>query len=70
MWYNVGTLYDTCNQTSDARDAYKKAGELGADGDFIRQRLDSLLAKEQGQTAQSPPPGPSEPPTASPLGPQ
>ncbi|GAB9466903.1 hypothetical protein Gpo141_00004267 [Globisporangium polare] len=72
VWYNVGTLYDTCNQTSDARDAYQKAAELGADAQFIRERLDLLRAREAGQPTTGMPgansaPGPSEPPTTSPM---
>ncbi|CAN0591906.1 unnamed protein product, partial [Ectocarpus sp. 12 AP-2014] len=39
VWYNVGTLYDSCNQTTDALDAYKKAAELGASGGFIHERI-------------------------------
>lgn len=72
VWYNVGTLYDTCNQTSDARDAYQKAAELGADAQFIRERLDLLRARETGQSTigmagANSAPGPSEPPTTSPM---
>ncbi|TMW60262.1 hypothetical protein Poli38472_000304 [Pythium oligandrum] len=72
VWYNVGTLYDTCNQTSDARDAYQKAAELGADAQFIRERLELLRARETGQSTigmagANAAPGPSEPPTTSPM---
>lgn len=72
VWYNVGTLYDTCNQTSDARDAYQKAAELGADAQFIRERLELLRARETGQSTigmagANSAPGPSEPPTTSPM---
>lgn len=72
VWYNVGTLYDTCNQTSDARDAYQKAAELGADAQFIRERLELLRARENGQSTMNmaganAAPGPSEPPTTSPM---
>jgi tetratricopeptide (TPR) repeat protein len=72
VWYNVGTLYDTCNQTSDARDAYQKAAELGADAQFIRERLELLRAREAGQSTvgmagANSAPGPSEPPTTSPM---
>jgi regulator of sirC expression with transglutaminase-like and TPR domain len=45
VWYNVGTLYDSCGQTADALDAYKKAAELGASGDFIHQRIKTLMKK-------------------------
>ncbi|KAG4058259.1 General transcriptional corepressor [Phytophthora cactorum] len=72
VWYNVGTLYDTCNQTSDARDAYQKAAELGADAQFIRERLELLRVRETGQSTigmagANSAPGPSEPPTTSPM---
>ncbi|KAF1792646.1 Tetratricopeptide repeat [Phytophthora cactorum] len=72
VWYNVGTLYDTCNQTSDARDAYQKAAELGADAQFIRERLELLRVRETGQSTigmagANSAPGPSEPPTTSPC---
>ena len=57
VWYNVGTLYDSCSQTADALDAYKKAAELGASGDFIRQRIQSLMRSlAPGGTAQGNPP--------------
>lgn len=45
MWYNVGTLYDSCNQTTDALDAYNKAAELGASGGFIHERIAALMKK-------------------------
>lgn len=66
VWYNVGTLYDACNQINDAKDAYEKAGELGADGVFIRERLENLEAKKASGTAGTLP-GPSEPPIQPPL---
>ena len=43
---NVGTLYDTCNQVGDARDAYQKAIELGAKSSFIRERFDALSVSD------------------------
>ena len=41
----MGTLYDSCNQTTDALDAYNKAAELGASGGFIHERIAALMKK-------------------------
>lgn len=43
----MGTLYDSCNQATDALDAYKKAADLGASGGFIHERITALMKKMQ-----------------------
>jgi tetratricopeptide (TPR) repeat protein len=35
-WYNVGALYDMCEQSKDAQLAYEKAAECGFQDKFVR----------------------------------
>lgn len=42
VWYDLGTLYESCNQVSDALDAYQRAAELDPQNAQIRQRLNIL----------------------------
>lgn len=48
MWYDLGTLYESCNnQVQDALDAYQRAADLDPTNPHIKQRLE-LLRKSQG----------------------
>jgi glucose repression mediator protein len=45
VWYNLGTLYESCGQISDSLDAYSRAAELDPGHKHIQQRL-VLLRKQ------------------------
>lgn len=42
VWYDLGTLYESCNQVSDSLDAYQRAAELDPGNKHIQQRLAAL----------------------------
>jgi cytochrome c-type biogenesis protein CcmH/NrfG len=45
VWYDLGTLYESCSQLSDALDAYQRAAELDPNNKHIQQRLSMLRAQ-------------------------
>jgi general transcriptional corepressor CYC8 len=42
VWYDLGTLYESCNQIGDSLDAYHRAAELDPGNKHIQQRLSAL----------------------------
>ena len=49
VWYNLGTLYESCKQPPDAKDAYQHALELDQDSPYIRERLHRLQLADTSQ---------------------
>ncbi len=39
VWYNLGTLYESCRQIADAKDAYQHAIELEPDRQCFVERM-------------------------------
>jgi tetratricopeptide (TPR) repeat protein len=46
VWYDLGTLYESCNQIQDSLDAYQRAAELDPGNKHIQQRLSALRAAQ------------------------
>jgi len=42
VWYDLGTLYESCNQISDSLEAYQRAAELDPQNKHIQERLAAL----------------------------
>lgn len=59
VWYDLGTLYETCNnQISDALDAYRQAERLDPGNPHIKARLDQLIKYQQEGNTHPPQPPP------------
>ena len=43
VWYNLGTLYESCRQIPDAQDAYKEANKLEPERQCIIERLRGVV---------------------------
>jgi general transcriptional corepressor CYC8 len=57
VWYDLGTLYESCNQISDSLDAYQRAAELDPGNKHIQQRLNALRDQSKGETESNEPKG-------------
>jgi len=59
--YDLGTLYESCNQISDSLDAYQRAAELDPSNKHIQQRLNMLRGQLNGDSWVLPAPKPTNP---------
>ena len=50
MWYDLGTLYESCGQIADSLITYQRAANLDANNKHIQQRL-AILRQQQKQQA-------------------